>query len=143
MMENDVNIDKLTARWLKKIEPEEPSDTFANSVMQSVFALKVEKPFNRANYWWFLLFIPVLVAGGWYLSTLPEFVTKVAAIWESILNYYHGLNAYFASIFIRIKSMTISPMIILGFLAVLSLLIIEDVFSKNRDSSNLKAERNG
>ena len=134
-MENDKNIDQATSEWLKKLSLDEPSDSFLRNVMHSVYALEKKKS-NDINYWWFLLLIPVLLAGCWYLSTLPAFVERLTEIWSGIQNYYYSLNADFGDIFTRLKKITISPVVILIFLAVLSLLIVEDIFSKSRHKLN-------
>jgi hypothetical protein len=135
-MEN--NIDKITEGWLKNLEAEDPSSSFTANVMQSVYALNnsTQKTFN---YWWLLTFIPLLAAGGWYLSTLPAFMEKFNAFVTVLKNYYEAGNATFGDIFKSFKSISISPMVILGFLAVLSLLLLDDIFKKSKDSK-LKAE---
>jgi hypothetical protein len=135
-MEN--NIDKITEGWLKNLETEEPSSSFTANVMQSVYALNnaTEKSFN---YWWLLTSIPVFAAGGWYLSTLPLFMEKFNKFVFVLNSYYQAGNSTFADIFKSFKSITISPIIILGFLAVLSLLLLDDIFKKSKDNK-LKAE---
>jgi len=136
MMENETNIDKITAGWLKKVKAEEPSDRFAVNVMQSIYKLQNEKSSDEINYWWFLILIPVFVAGGWYLSTLPAFMAKLSEIWITSLNFYNSLNSSFGEMFSNLKNITISPFVILGFLAILSLLVVEDIFSKSRHKLN-------
>ncbi len=135
-MENETNIDKITAGWLKKVKAEEPSDRFAVNVMQSIYKLQNEKSSDEINYWWFLILIPVFVAGGWYLSTLPAFMAKLSEIWITSLNFYNSLNSSFGEMFSNLKNITISPFVILGFLAILSLLVVEDIFSKSRHKLN-------
>lgn len=129
MMEND--IDKASSEWLKKLSPEEPSGNFSRNVMQSIYALESRKE-KDFNYWWFLTLLPVLGAGIWYLFTFPIFTRSLTNWWAVALNYYNGLNTSFGDFFSKIKGLSISPMIILGFLAILSLLVIEDIFSKSR-----------
>lgn len=129
MMEND--IDKESSEWLKKLSLEEPSGDFSRNVMQSVYALENRKE-KAFNYWWFLSLLPLLVGVIWYLFTIPVFAKNLTNWWTLALNYYNGINSSFGDFFSKIKGISISPMIILGFLAILSLLIIEDIFSKSR-----------
>lgn len=134
MTENESNIDKLTAGWLKQMNPEDPSSGFSGKVMQSIYALKGEKDPGKHNYWWFLLLIPIFAAGGWYISTIPAYAIRINDIIHTITEYYYSMNASFGEIFTRIKSISISPLLILGFLALLSLLLIEDIFRKSRNT---------
>lgn len=136
MMENDKDIDLATSEWLKKLPFEEPSDAFSRNVMNSVYALETKKVNDNISYWWFLLVIPVLIAAGWYLSTVPSFGNRISEIWGTAQANYTALNTEVGSIFIYLKTMTISPFIILIFLAALSLLLIEDIFSKSRHKLN-------
>jgi len=137
MMKDDLNIDNISAKWMGKAGLDEPSVFFTDNVMQHVLELSQAKPpINKFVYLWYLLFIPVLIAGGWYLSTIPEFMLKISTLWKGIQDYYLTLNIGLANTVHHIKSITISPIIVLGFLAVLSLLIIEDIFSKTKTSSN-------
>lgn len=137
-MDEEKDIDQATSGWLKKMTLDDPSENFSKQVMNSIFALNAKKSEDNFNYWWFLLLIPVLVAGGWYLSTLPEFMAKLTQFWTATTGYYNSLNSGFGEFFGSLKGISISPIVILIFLAVLSLLIIEDIFSKSRH--NVKAD---
>ena len=137
-MDEDKNIDRATSGWLKKMTLDDPSENFSKNVMNSIYALEVKTSEDNFNYWWLLLLIPVFGAGGWYLSTLPEFMAKLTMFWTSTVEYYNSLNSGFGEMFGRLKGISISPVVILIFLAVLSLLIIEDIFSKSRH--NVKAD---
>jgi hypothetical protein len=130
-MDND--IEKASSDWLKKLSPEEPSGNFTRNVMQSIYALESRKE-RYFNYWWFLTLLPVFVGGIWYLTTIPAFTTRMMAWWEAVVNYYQALDSYFGDVLSKVKSISISPVIILGFLAILSLLVIEDIFSKSRNT---------
>lgn len=137
--DNDKDIDMAASGWLKKIPLDEPSEHFTKNVMSSVYALENYKPLSNKGYWWFLLLIPVLVAGGWYLSSLPEFIARISDILTSVRNSYTSLNAGFGEFFGRFREISISPVVILIFLAVLSLLVVEDIFSKSRHKINADA----
>lgn len=137
-MDEDKNIDRATSGWLKKMTLDDPSDNFSKNVMNSIYALDARSSEDHFNYWWLLLLIPVFGAGGWYLSTLPEFLAKFTNVWTSITEYYNSLNSGFGEVFGSLKGISISPIVILIFLAILSLLIIEDIFSKSRQ--NVKAD---
>jgi hypothetical protein len=131
-MENDKDITAATSKWLQKLSFDEPSENFQKNIMQSVFALERKKENDNLSYWWFLLLIPAFVAGGWFLSTISGISVNLSGAWQSIQEYYFSVNTGMGEFFNRIKSINISPAIILIFLAVLSLLIVEDIFSKSR-----------
>lgn len=129
-MENDKEITAATSKWLQKLPFDEPSENFQRNVMQTIFALDAKKENDSLSYWWFLLLIPAFVAGGWFLST--SISVNLSGAWQSIQEYYFSINSGMGEFFHRIKSINISPAIILIFLAVLSLLVVEDIFSKSR-----------
>lgn len=135
-MDEEKDIDLATSGWLNKMTLDDPSENFSRNVMSSVYALETKTSEDNINYWWFLVLIPVLVGGGWYLSTLPEFMAKLTQIWNSTAEHYNSLNSGFGDFFGRFKDLSISPVVILIFLAILSLLIIEDIFSKSRHKLN-------
>lgn len=138
MDNNDKDIDRVTSAWLEKLALEEPSEGFSKNVMGSIYALNQNKLDDKFNFWWFLPAIPVLIAGGWYLSTLPGFMVKLNIYRTWIIEFYDTLNSGFGEIFGQVKQISISPFVILIFLAILSLLVIEDIFSKSRQ--NLKPD---
>jgi hypothetical protein len=136
MTEQEKDIDMITSGWLKKLQPEDPSEEFSRKVMDSVYALRGQKQENHISLWWLLLLLPVLAAGVWYLYNYTTFMDQVNGSWMNIRNYYNSLNSNVGDFFLHMKKVTISPFVILIFLAALSLLLIEDIFSKNRNKQN-------
>lgn len=134
--DNDRDIDLATSGWLKKLKPDDPSEDFSRKVMDSVYALQTQQKEGHFNFWWLLLLLPVFAAGGWYLSAYTTFTGQVNDFWMTIRDYYYSLNSGVGDFFIQLKKVSISPFIILIFLAALSLLLIEDIFSKNRNKQN-------
>ncbi|HEX3008801.1 MAG TPA: hypothetical protein VHO90_14430 [Bacteroidales bacterium] len=131
MMENNRDIEEAVSGWMKKLSFDEPSKGFSGDVMQSVYALNKSKAKNRFGYW-FLVLVPILAACGWYLSLQPAFVAKFKIIWSEVQNYYDTLNSSVGEMVGQLKDISISPIVILIFMAILSLLIIEDIFSTKR-----------
>lgn len=136
MMENNKEFDSVASEWLKKLPLDEPSDNFSLNVMQSVYALESNKEKGGFNYWWLLALIPVLAGLGWYLSSAPAFSEYFSSIWDSFQDYYNSLNVSFGEKVGSVKNISISPLVILGFLAILSLLVIEDIFKSKHTKVN-------
>jgi hypothetical protein len=126
-------------KWMGKIKWEEPSDQFTNHVMQSVLALSTEeKKVARNGYYWLLMLLPFLIALGWYITTLPELSIKMLKVWVAVVQYYTLINSNINNVFTHFKNITISPLLILGFLAILTLLLLDDIFIKAKGASPSK-----
>ncbi|NJK94193.1 MAG: hypothetical protein HC905_03990 [Bacteroidales bacterium] len=115
MMENNLDIEKVTDGWLRNLEADDPPTGFNGRVMQSIYELQPAKAPYTFNYLWLLLLLPLLGAAGWYLSTFPAFVSRVTLVVSTITHYYNSANTAFGDMFTSIKNISISPMIILGF----------------------------
>jgi hypothetical protein len=131
MTKSDKTIEKITARRIKKLGPDEPSDDFTIKVMQTI-ALETKPEFlvSQKNYRWLIVLIPLCVAISWYIIVLLKLSRYVMLFWTSFLNIIQPLNAQFISLISQLKNLYISPLFLIGFIAVISLLTIEDLISR-------------
>jgi hypothetical protein len=122
-------MDKLLAGRIKNLGLEEPSADFTLKVMQSV----AEQPafeVKQKNYWWVLSLIPVLVGICWYFLLIFELTGYVSRFWTSIISGVQPYINAFASLTDQFKGIKVSPLLIVGFIAIIMLLTIEELFSK-------------
>jgi hypothetical protein len=125
MKKKDKAIEKLTFQVIKNLELDEPSSDFTKKVMQAV-ALEPQLHLNKEkNYWWVLVFIPVIAAISFYLTgflKMPEltyFSNSFAAAIEASVNQF---LLWLASL----KNINISSVLVIGFIAAVLLLTIEE-----------------
>jgi hypothetical protein len=130
---NEENLDQLTTKLVKKTGIEDPSALFTERVMQSVIAIEQAKvETNTFHYKWFLLLIPAVVFGGWYLTTLPVIMNKFLKILDSLGLYFNSLFSGLVNTFQQLGNISFSPVVIIGSLAVLSLLVIDAIFTRKK-----------
>jgi len=134
MKKNDKNMDKLLAGRIKNLGLEDPSADFTLKVMQSV----AEQPafeVKQRNYWWVLSLIPVLVGICWYFLLIFELTGYVSRFWTSIISGVQPYINAFVSLTDQLKGLKVSPLLIVGFIAIMMLLAIEELFSKAKRTS--------
>ena len=134
MKKNDKYMDKLLAGRIKNLGLEEPSADFTLKVMQSV----AEQPafeVKQRNYWWVLSLIPVLVGICWYFLLIFELTGYVSRFWTSIISGVQPYINAFASLTDQLKGIKVSPLLVVGFIAIMILLAIEELFSKAKRTS--------
>ena len=134
MKKNDKNMDKLLAGRIKNVGLEEPSADFTLKVMQSV----AEQPafeVKQRNYWWILSLIPILVGICWYFLLIFELTGYVSRFWTSIISGVQPYINAFVSLTDQLKGLKVSPLLIVGFIAIMMLLAIEELFSKAKRTS--------
>ena len=134
MKKNDKNMDKLLAGRIKNLGLEDPSADFTLKVMQSV----AEQPafeVKQRNYWWVLSLIPVLVGICWYFLLIFELTGYVSRFWTSIISGVQPYINAFASLTDQLKGIKVSPLLVVGFIAIMILLAIEELFSKAKRTS--------
>lgn len=130
---NDENIDQVTGKLIKKTGLEDPSELFTERVMQSVIAIQQPKEeTNTFQYKWLLLLIPVAVSGGWYLTTFPVIMNKFLKILDSIGLFFNSIFSGLVNAFQQLGNISISPIVIIGSLAVLSLLVIDAILTRKK-----------
>jgi hypothetical protein len=130
---NEENIDQVTGKLIKKTGIEEPSALFTERVMQSVIAFQQTKEeTNSFQYKWLLLAFPVVIFGGWYLTTFPLILNKFLEILDSVGQYFNSLFSGLINTFQQLGNISISPIVIMGSLAVLSLLVIDAILTRKK-----------
>jgi hypothetical protein len=130
---NEENLDQVTGKLIKETGIEEPSVLFTERVMQSVIALQQAKEVtNTFHYKWLLLLIPAVVFGGWYLTTFPVIMNKFLKILNSIELFFNSLFSGLVNAFHQLGNVSISPIVIIGSLAVLSLLVIDAILTRKK-----------
>lgn len=130
---NEEKLDNITGILVKKTSIEEPSSYFTEQVMQSVLA--VDPPILKVKsqyYSWPFLVVPLLVAGGAYLSIFPEILSKIVNILNFIGLYSIRFFSVLANSFHQLANISISPIVIIGSVAVFILLVIETILTKNK-----------
>ena len=133
MKKSDKILEQLTSRHIKSLEPDEPSADFTLKVMQSI-ALETKPEFveQQKNYWWLLIFVPVLTAITWYCIV----ALKLAGYrLFSLENNFKPFIAPFIELFSKLKGITLSPLLMVSFIAILSLLLIEDLTKRVKHSA--------
>jgi hypothetical protein len=130
---NEENLDQVTGKLIKETGIEEPSALFTERVMQSVIAFhQPREETNAFHYKWLLVVIPVLISGGWYLTTFPLIMNKFLKILDSVGQYFNSLFSGLVNTFQQLGNISISPIVIMGSLAVLSLLVIDAILTRKK-----------
>ena len=133
MKHNNKTIEEITFNRIKNLGPDEPSADFTQKVMQSI--LKENRPtytLRRRNYYWLMVLIPVLIIICWYFLVLFQLTGYIDRLWISVTDSIQSFLSKFLSFFIQLRNISIQPTILISFLAVLSLLIIEEFVSRTR-----------
>jgi hypothetical protein len=133
MILNEDDLDRITGDLVKKIGTEEPSRLFAERVMQSVYAVHSpgKKPV-RIHYYWLFLIVPAIIAGGWYLSAIPELMAKSLKIYYAINLYFNSILTGLANTLHHLISISVSPLVLIGAMAVFFLMLIEAILTRKR-----------
>ncbi len=133
MVHDNKEIERLTGELVKNTPMEEPSALFTERVMQSVFAAKapvVKQASFNYNYYWLLLTIPAVIAGGWYISVSPVLMNKIFLFLEPLGILMHSIASVFTDFLHQLINISVSPMILIGSAAVLSLLVFENLITR-------------
>jgi len=134
MKTNDKTIEALIASNIKSLGLDEPSAEFTLKVMQSI----AEQPaisVTQRNYWWLLTLIPILAGIGWYILLILKLTGYITRFWESIVS---GIQPYVNTIISlpdQFKSIKVSPLLFIGFVAIIMLLTIEELYSRAKHTS--------
>jgi len=134
MKTNDKTIEALIAGKIKNLGLDEPSAEFTLKVMQ-VIAEQPAISVKQRNFWWLLALIPILVGIGWYILLILKLTGYITRLWESIVS---GIQPYVAAIISlpdQFKSIKISPLLFIGFVAIIMLLTIEELYSRAKHTS--------
>jgi hypothetical protein len=133
MKKNEKSIEQLTSKYVKSLGQDEPSADFTLKVMQSIaFGTQPEFVEQQKNYWWLLIFVPILTAITWY-SIVALKLTDYR-----LLPLEYNMKPFiapFIELFSKLKGITLSPFLMVSFIAILSLLLIEDLTKRLKHSA--------
>ena len=129
-MNNKKNIDELTSERIKNMGLEEPTADFTKKVMQSIALVPQPKMEKKQINYWYLLIAPAAVGLIWFSMATFKLTDYVIIYWQFFKHSVHPYMTSLIDIFIQLKS--ISPVIIISFIAVLILLVIEEVLSRKK-----------
>ena len=133
MILNEDDLDRIAGKLVKKTGTDEPPAQFTDRVMQTVFALEPQIVKSKTKYFlWLLMVIPLLIAGGWYLSGFPEIINKLMNISAFIRLYFISVFTGLAKSYHHLSNISISPIVVIGSIAVFILLMIETFLTKNK-----------
>jgi hypothetical protein len=133
MKNNKKNIEELTSSLIKNLGLDEPSDDFTQKVMQSI--LKANRPaysLQSGKSFWLIGLIPVIIIICWYILVHFQLTGYIDRLWISVTDSIQSFLSKFLSFFIQIKNISVQPTILISFIAVLSLLIIEEFVGRTR-----------
>jgi hypothetical protein len=131
MLRNEDELNKLTGNLFAKAGTEDPSELFTEKIMQSVLAS--ETPFvklSSTNYLWFLLFVPVIFVGGWYLSVTPVLMDKFTKYLDPISHLMDSTTSFIMGYSRQLLNISSSPLILVGMFSAFFLLIIDSFLSR-------------
>jgi hypothetical protein len=128
-MNNKKNIEELTSERVKNIGLEEPSADFTRKIMQSVVLLPQPEIKKKQINYWYLIIAPI-IGLIWLSSVVFNLTNYVIIYWQFFKNGIHPFITSTINIFSQLKN--VSPIIIISFIAVLILLVIEEVISRNK-----------
>jgi hypothetical protein len=130
-MKKNKTIDELTFHHIKNLGVDEPSADFTQKVMQSVSkeyqTIHTEK---KRNYVWLISLIPVSIILGWFFLVMFDGTAYINRLWITATSSLHSIFSLFSPVFNQLKNLSVQPMIVISFIAMLSLLIIEEFISR-------------
>ena len=133
MAHNQDGLDRLTGKLMKQAGTDEPSGNFTDRVMQSVLAVQTLKQESKTQqYYWFLLFVPVVSAAGWYLSTLPGIMMKILEYIESVKLFFLSVFSILTGLVQNLENIAKTSALQIGFLAILFLLVFETLLTRKK-----------
>lgn len=133
MNNNEKTIEELTFRRIKNLGPDTPSADFTQKVMQSIMAEKrpVYSP-ARIKYLWLTTMILVVFIICWYLVTKFHWSGYLDRFWIAVFDFLQSIVNVFLSISDQFKSVDMQPMVLISFVAMFSLLIIEEFIRRTK-----------
>jgi hypothetical protein len=132
-MKNNKTIEEITSRWIKNLGPDEPSADFTQKVMQSILSENQPAYSSRQrNDFWLLGLIPVIIIISWYLLVIFHLTGYIDHLWISVTKFIQPVLSDVLSLFIQLKSISIQPSILIGLIAILFLLIIEEFVGRTK-----------
>ena len=130
-MKKNKTIDELTFHHIKSLGFDEPSAGFTQKVMQSVSkeyqTIHTEK---KRNYVWLISLIPLSIILGWSLLAMLDGTAYVYRLWITATSSLQSIFSLFSPVSHQLKNLSVQPMIVIIFIAMLSLLVIEEFISR-------------
>ena len=132
-------IDRDLDTLIRQIELDEPSRSFTDHVMQAIVpqALPVLKETGFSRFW-LLLILPFCGISFWIISLMYDMTSFGFQIWNNVLSYFLQLKTTILYLIEKIGHITVSPLVLAGLVAVVMLLIIDELFNR-KDSIHRKA----
>lgn len=135
MKKNDKTMDKLSSLKIKGMGLDEPSAEFTFKIMEVITKEQPVYLAKQRNYWWMLSFVPVMVAICYYSITIFKLTGSIQDSWSAILNVLQPFGHSISSFFAVLKSIHIPSMFLLGFMAIIALLTVEELINKLKHKS--------
>jgi len=135
MSKIDNTIDKLTSMKIKSMGLDEPSDDFTLKIMHTIVAEQPVYSMKQRNYWWLLSFVPIFLGISYYILFIFGQTIFLSDFATSLLNMVKPSIGVFSSLLNLFKQITIPPMFLIGFIAMLSLLTLEEIISSVKHRS--------
>ncbi|HEY4785265.1 MAG TPA: hypothetical protein VIH57_04420 [Bacteroidales bacterium] len=135
MKKNDKVMDKLTASRIKNLGVDVPSPDFTLKVMQTVVSIQPAYAVKQRKYWWALVFVPVIIGIAWYSIIFFKLTGVVSQLWTFAISEGQGMVMTVISLFSPLKHLDLPPFLVVGFIAILLLLTIEELLKRAKQSS--------
>jgi hypothetical protein len=132
MIHTNEDLDRITGKLVMQSGTEEPSGLFTERVMQSVLAAKAPVKTTSFNYYWLLLTIPVIIAVILYLTVSPVLMNKFVKFLDPIILLIQSSASFIMNFIHRLLDISVSPMVLIGSFAALSVLVIESLFTMKK-----------
>lgn len=131
MKKNDKIMDKITASRIKNLGLDDPSPDFTSKVMLSI----MEQPVYAAkprNYWWLSAFVPVVIGIAWGTIVIFHLTGYILHFWNALNENVKPFSATLVSWVYQVKHIDFPPLVVIGFIAILTLLTIEELISRTK-----------
>ncbi len=132
MKNNDKINDTLTADRIKNLGLEGPSADFTFKVMQAVVSEQPVYGVKQRNYWWLLTLIPVFVGIVWFSIVYFGLTVYISNFWVSVVSVVQPYANALVSMVKQVKHISIPMFLPIGFIAILTLLTIEELIGRTK-----------
>jgi hypothetical protein len=131
-MKNDINNNAFDLEeQLRKLEPDEPSFSFTDNVMQAIAQVsRPEVKPSRISTLWLFLLIPFLAVSIWLISLRYDIGSPLISYWNNTANYLLHLKAFLLYMSKSINNITVSPLVLALLVAAFILLTMDELLNK-------------
>ena len=130
MKTNDKTLDKLITGRIKNLGLEEPSADFTFKVMQSIASEPSVYVVKQRNYRWVWALVPILIGFAWYSLVFFELTGYISRLWATIISTTQTYVTSLIPMMDQFRHLSIPPFLLIGFIAILTLLTIEELISR-------------